>query len=231
MKKVMALLMALVLVLSLVACGGNTNEEKGEDSQTSMSKEELLNNAQPLSIPTIVNQLQGNRARAIDTYKDGIYTIWGRIVRINDDSVELDGLNTVVRVFLPHDELVKLDLGSAIQVVGIITDIQKETEQIFEDTYNINAITLENAHFLNDIYEIKNANVSDIIYSRKTYKYICEIDDDNFGTITINTDKITNKQWNKNNGHNLSVSASGKLINGDEGELTMDDSNFTIAEK
>lgn len=224
MKKVLALVLSLILVLSLVACGGGS-------SSSETSKDDLLAKAQPLSILSISSELQNNKARALNTYKDGVYTIWGIVQEINTDSVVLYVKydDTRIRAFLPSDELMQLNADTGIQVVGTITNIQEETSQYYEYTFNYNYVSLENAHYITDVYEIKNTNVRSIVYSRTTSKYECVLEDNNFGLITINTGKITNAQMNKNNGNNFKVSSSGKLIY-DGNTLIMDDSDFSISE-
>ena len=116
-----------------------------------------------------------------------------------------------------------MNKDEAIQIVGKITKISNAL-------FKVN-IDVKNAYFVTDEYEIKNANVDDITYSRITMEYECRIDDENFQAITISTGKITNAQRNKNNGHNFKVSASGKMKYDSNKGIMMDDSNFTISEK
>ena len=214
MKKVLALILALVLVLSLVACGGSGK-----------SKEEMLADAQTLAVNSFFDEIIDNTARAQNNYENGTYLIWGHIDDIKSNYCVMSTYSSLCsfKVYLPKDELLELNRDDVIEVVGRITKISKSILSI--------SIVVKDAYFVTDEYEIKNANVDDIIYSRITMEYECEIDDENFGTITISTGKITNAQWNKNNGNNFKVSASGKLKYDSDHGITMDDNNFTISEK
>ena len=216
MKKVLALLMALVLVLSLAACGGS--------SETSMTKEELLEIAHPTSIKNISEEADSNIARASSTYVDNTYTVWGCVTEIASDTITLSGYGSCyLRAEMTSDEIMNLNTGDRIQIVGTISEITEGT------------ISMKNAHFVTDEYKIENAIGIDITYSRITYTYICKVVDDNFGQVTFSTNKITNAQWNKYDGYDFKVSASGKFIkapNGYENDGPfMDDSNFTISDK
>ena len=216
MKKVLALVMALMLVLSLVACGGGGK-----------TKEEMLSEAKKLCINTLFDEIDNNTERAKSDYENGTYLIWGQVYDIKGDHcvISTSYCSTIcsLNVFLPKDELLKLNKDEAIQIVGKITKISNAL-------FKVN-IDVKNAYFVTDEYEIKNANVDDITYSRITMEYECRIDDENFQAITISTGKITNAQRNKNNGHNFKVSASGKMKYDSNKGIMMDDSNFTISEK
>ena len=225
MKKVLAFMLALVLVLSLAACSGNNNNEKGEESKASMSKEEMLENAQPTSRKTLFEEAYNNIARARSTYVNNTYSVWGFISDIDNDSITLSGFYPgLIQAYMPSDEIIKLNAGDRIQIVGTVSEIVAKTVDIL--------FIMNNAYFVTDVYEIKDAMGIDINYSRITNTYICHVEDDNFGNISFSTNKITNAQWNKYNGNDFKVSASGKFIKAPSGYENgfpfMDDSNFEL---
>lgn len=231
LTSIFAIMLALVMVLSLAACGGGSNSSKGEEEKTEMSLDEMLKISQTTNINTMMKEALDNIARAENTYVGNTYTVWGKIVKISKDSIYLRGnmlCSINVCAYLPSDEIMNFNEGDAIQIVGTVEEITEENEDRVEAIVKVNTYVMKNAHFVNDIYEIKNADIHNIIYSRSTGKYDCEINDEIFGRIRINTGKITNLQWQHEDSY--SVSASGKMTT-EEDMLTMDDSNFVIKKK
>ncbi len=228
MKKAITIILALVMVLSLVACGGNQQSsphENGTESidnnatdnttttdEVSLSKEEMINKSQPLTINEIAEEIYNNKARAKGKYANGTYSIWGTIIEINSDSCDISVYKypqVFVRVYLPVDELIQLNQNEAIQVVGIITDIFDETEQVYEYSIPRTIISMQDAFFITNIYEINNASFSSMSYSRTNYNYNAVISDSVLGPIKVElTDKqISNAQWNRY--EKLKISATG----------------------
>ena len=211
---IFAIMLALAMVMSLAACGGS-----GENSKTSMTKEEMLKIAQPLSNQKLYEELSNNKAKAMSTYQGNTYSIWGIIKEINADSVDLIiGEDThyakdeyYIRAFLPNDELIQLNIDNGIQIVGTITDIQEEKQQgkIISSFY----ISLKDAHFITDEYEIKNANVIETGESTKSNSKYCKVKDDNFNSVKIMTNELTSEQ--RNNIDDYTVSATGKIATGE----------------
>lgn len=218
MKKVLALVLALVLVLSLVACGGSGENKNDSTVKAEMSLDDMLDVAQDTSIRKMGNDFAMNTTKAKEEYFNNAYKIWGVIYDIGDGYVDIrpseDFYDDPVYVYLPNEELKKLNKGDVIQVVGIITDDTEDSFQVIDPTGSPKTITLkifvmENAHFLTDIYKIKDANISDITYDRTTMKYTCEVEDENFDKIYVKSGQVSDEQWK--NCEKYTLSASGKI--------------------
>lgn len=235
MKKAITILLTLVMVLSLVACGTQAKTEPTtaqpitttqEKEQEELTKEELLSEATKITISEIAKEYSNNKVRAQNTYKDGIYSMWGMVVDISEDHVVIKLSNASssfgVNAYLPMDELVSLDKGIAIQVVGRITNID-------------GLIELKNAHFISDEYELKNATIREISYNNSTYGYTLEIVDETFGTIYMKcTDKqVSDYQWTHANEY--TISAKGKItfakVYGMGQSLLMDNKDVLLSKK
>lgn len=79
MKRLLALLLAAALALSLAACGG----------ATITSKEELEKDAASISFKELVLTYEANKASAIDKYNNTNCIISGFVYDIGDDSVTI----------------------------------------------------------------------------------------------------------------------------------------------
>ena len=131
MKKALSLILALVLCLSLCACGG----------ESKLTKEDLLAKAQTVNADDILNEIGGNKARAAK-YIDSVYCITGHVLEIEEnyaivlaadtgdwnDHIHSDdwcayALLAVFRVYLPTEELAELNKCENIQFVGKIESI------------------------------------------------------------------------------------------------------------
>ena len=235
MKKVLALMLALVFVLSLVACGGSSGGEK------SMTKEEMIESAKLATIGSITSDFNDNVAKAKNTYFNNVYTIWGYITDIGEDYVDLRPNNSTssdcIRAYLPNDELIELDKWYAIQVVGIVSGLAEDSSNVAEYTFDYNIILLENAHFVTDIYRLNDMDITEITYDRSTYKYLCEVRDGNFGKIFLNcsSSQVSSEQWG--NYQNYRMSATGKVkMDLEYGSLScgsgiMDSSDVSLSKK
>lgn len=215
MKKVLALMLALVLILSLVACGG---ENRNSVEKPSMTKEELLEEAQDTSIRKMGEDFSNNVSKAKDTYFNKAFKVWGDIFEIGEDYVDIRPSNEFIEdpmyVYLPNEELKELTKGNVIQVVGIITDDIEVSKQVHDQTgalqtRTLKVFTMENAHFVTDKYEIKNSIITDISYDRSSMKYTCEVSDENFDKIYVKSGQVSNEQWG--NYQKYKLSASGKI--------------------
>ena len=123
MKRLLALILAAVLVLSLVACGGGENNVIDEENAIEATPVEVY------------EDVQENEARALqNTYK-----VTGEIDTIESDCCQLDNLT----VYLPTDTLVNLNVGDRITFIRVITDTRVEQKGIASRMYiNFNDVKL-----------------------------------------------------------------------------------------
>lgn len=132
MKKIIALFLAAIMCLSLIACGGNnapeTNETPTETTapeEVKMSKDEMLAIAEEYTAGDIQNDSIENIARAKQKYCNKTILLSGTVRNIQEDYIELSAMysaNYIIDVYLPIDELVMLEQGQYITVVGTTTD-------------------------------------------------------------------------------------------------------------
>lgn len=159
MKRVLPLILAAALILSLTACG----------SQNSMEK--MLEVAEVVSAEEIVSNIAGNKARA-NTYEGNTYLVTGHISDIEDDYCVVlaeatandnhvyvhscdDSLDTgiyynadtVFLVYLPEEELAELNLCTDIQFVGTIDEIgTRESQAVKNQVY----LACHEAYYVSD---------------------------------------------------------------------------------
>lgn len=183
MKRVLSLFLVLVMSLSITACNNSepietdvvstsgevieSVEETTIPKETTipedpiMSKEEMLAIAEEYTVIDIHNDSVKNLARAKQKYCNKTILLTGVVYDILEDHVELLTSNYmyinshIVDVYLPLDELVLVESGQRITVVGTITDdIIDKSESIGQRTYNTKHYQMHNAYFVNDIYEL-----------------------------------------------------------------------------
>lgn len=151
MKRPLALFLALLIALSLCACGGNTPP----------TKEEMLENAETAYLSDLMSDFRNNVIAAKDKYARKPFIVPGLVAEIREDSCLLHYSYPVqtapyfVKANIPVDELKELNAGDLIRVVGIIADgMETEEASVGGDTYTRNCITMENAHFVDRITEV-----------------------------------------------------------------------------
>lgn len=159
MKKAISLLLALVLCLSLCACGGGNNVPETEaptetttPEVSALTKDELL--AKAVSITNDeVSSAMSNPAYA-KTLVGKTYIIYGKVWNIEFDHVVISFITTnekgqtinyggeglQVRAYLPDEELLTATLESKVALVCEIAS----AEQMAEGT----ALIAENAYFV-----------------------------------------------------------------------------------
>lgn len=150
MKQYIALVLALVMCLSLCACGGgNESPETTTPEEAIMSKEEMLEQAMDVQVHEIENVSHDNIARAKQDYCNKVLNLTGQISKIAEDHIELGIGLYVVDVYLPIDELITLQTHQQITVVGQTTDtIEKDSNQ--KSHYQMPV-----AYFVTDRFEIR----------------------------------------------------------------------------
>jgi len=108
MKKAISLILALVMCLSLCACGGP-------------SREEMLATAQEVSVNDLSNAFYDNKARAEANYIGKPLKITGKVHSIEADHFifRSTGGQYGVNVYLSKEELMGINKGDTITVIGI----------------------------------------------------------------------------------------------------------------
>ena len=138
MKKTISLLLALVLCLSLCACGGgNSNTpDTPETTETTaplevlMTKDEML--ASAVEIDNYEAEFASNKLRAEEKYIGNNYLVVGNIVGIESTHIEIQSIvdNSVslgiISVSLPEEDLMKLTTGQRVQIVGNFESFSEE---------------------------------------------------------------------------------------------------------
>ena len=104
MKKFIIVLFSMLMIISLASCGGSNGNINVDDAVES-------------DIQSIYDDATGNQAAAIDkTYKFECVV----------DEIQEDYFSTsLIRVYLPKDELKQLHIGDEVTVVGTITTVQE----------------------------------------------------------------------------------------------------------
>lgn len=155
MKKAISLLLALVLCLSLCACGGGNDTPDTIDTnapeEAVPTKEELLAQALTVDYTTINNDSFENLAKAKSLYCNATLKLDGTIYEIKEDHVRIgNGLTWGVSVYLPTEDLIALEKWQRIVVVG------KTTDEIIEEANHTGTLSLyqmPTAYLVDDYFE------------------------------------------------------------------------------
>ena len=163
MKKLLALMLAAALTLSLVACGGGGTGDN--NTSGGMTKEEMLRESVAITFEDLPGS--GNMAKAKQEIGK-IYRICQTVSNIEEDYCELcpvisggvvQGRDTytideatVVRVYLPQETLAQLHFNDTIAIVGEISDVIKAErhEFLFVEQHTV-------------YYEMKTAFIDDTL--------------------------------------------------------------------
>lgn len=161
MKKILSLLLVAIMSISMVACGESTTS--AEESNTSIeesttntaTKEDMLNEALSVDYTTIHNDSIENLAKAKSLYCNATLKIDGTVWEIKEDHVRIgNGLYWGVSVYLPTEELIGLEIGQRIVVVGKTTDeIIEEEYEAFEYTETMSLYQMPEAYLVDDYFE------------------------------------------------------------------------------
>ena len=135
MKKALSLLLALVMCLSLCACGGGndtpkTTEAPTEATEAQLSKEELIANAIKTDVMTLQSAAGANRLKAKQDYCNKPIIVTGKAISVNEEYVRICDSQASVYAYLAVDELMEVTTGKNITVVGIISDLKDVEETI-----------------------------------------------------------------------------------------------------
>lgn len=169
MKRVLPLILATVLMLSLAACGGNN----------SMTKEEMVETATELNCSLLQTSYSENTVNAEETYVGNIYQITGYVTEIQEESVRLIPLNAPLDVFgkgeieieayLSLDEIKELSTNEVINLVGEVSEITGSSDFTIY-------VTMDNAYFVDNIIEI-TGEVDSFLLDSTGNQYIMWVDE------------------------------------------------------
>lgn len=175
MKKILVLMLAAALALSLVACGGDSgagdnNTPSGGNRDTTstdtpsggMTKEEMLEQATECDAAEIAGETANNVARATQTYCGKILSIKGTIGEISADHIQIDS-NSIVRfkVYLPIDDIANLENGQLVTIVGN-TGAEITEEPLGPGIpQNIYVYEVNPAYFVTDKYEYTGTPINE----------------------------------------------------------------------
>lgn len=175
MKKTILLLLALVLCLSMCACGGNAatqtdvsaeetvsqpdiEHDSSETEATAentvpeepqMTKEEMLQVA--VEIDDYRTEMMDNIARAEAKYVGNVYYITGHVSDISNDHLNVGDFT----VYLPTEDIIKVSTGQKITVVGKIDSVSYDEISDGWGGYILQCSgVMSNAYFVTDITEV-----------------------------------------------------------------------------
>ena len=159
MKKLLALILAAALALSLVACGGDSGAEDTNtpnSGNTTPTKEEMLESAETITITDIYKSVESNKVNANETYIGNIYIISGTVHKIENDYIELYesniSYNATVKVYMSTNDIKELETNSSIEIVGEISVIdflqEKEDEGMGIYTLYTSGVELSPAYLV-----------------------------------------------------------------------------------
>ena len=126
-KCVYVTLGALMFLLS--ACGGNATSESLEEEtivETQNTKEEMLKEAVEFSSKQFETDFKDNSLRATELYSGQAYQFTGCIDAIETDHAVVTYWNTELKFFLTKEDLMELNTGDVVTIVGQFGDIGKE---------------------------------------------------------------------------------------------------------
>lgn len=151
MKKVISVLLTVMLVcLCFTACGGGSTSKI-------LTKEEMLEQAgeDVIDVIDINNESFENLARAKENYSNKIYKLKGTISEIAEDHIVLGNADYRVDVYLQTEDIVKIENGQNIVVVGETSDEITETEETaFGSTYTRYHFQMPTAYLIQETIEL-----------------------------------------------------------------------------
>lgn len=162
MKRLIALLLAAALSLSLAACGGNESTSGGHGST---SEDKQITDSELLDKPAFINDFNDNKARIESNYIGNTYKFTVEIKSIESDYAlcdcipfDKDNLDLVsngvdsfkfvnMKIYLPSDELAELESNTIMSVVGTFDSLDK-------DNNSNDILIVKPANIVSDIFDI-----------------------------------------------------------------------------
>ncbi len=167
MKKLLALMLAAALALSLTACGGDTfSESPSEVPSAPPTKEEMLQTAEHTTMESLNGAIFDNVVRAEDDYVGKAFIIPGFVDDITEDGCVLcdnESFRYFITAKLPTDELKTLDSGDLVSVVGLVSEFEEgESAATAFGSYPEYYVTLDNAYLVDGITEFSGTVMYEI---------------------------------------------------------------------
>ena len=189
MKKAVSIILALVLCLSLCACGGgnDTPETTEAPTETTAPESTMLSNEEldALAVPFTeddISDFSDNKALAA-TFVGNVYSFEGVVNSVQEDHVVFDFLidnngkyyngTDHAKVYLPTEELIELEQKQRVQVVGLVSSVSGNNiifeNAYIEQYYEITAILKGENHSYEGSYNIKigDSNYLKLVYFAK----------------------------------------------------------------
>lgn len=133
MKKIFALMLTLVTLLSLCACAGGTDQPVNTESVTTEaateakpSMNELLSTAVVIDGSALYEEYKSNPVKVSSDYEGKTCLMEGTVERIEADHISVIFSNTLINVFLPTEDIIELQKDQYVEVVGIAESIGDE---------------------------------------------------------------------------------------------------------
>lgn len=145
-KRILLVALSLALALSLACCGGNP------------TKEEMLENAESVSIDCLEEDFRNNMVTAREKYTGKAFVVPGKVKEIKEDSCILSNLKSgyYVKVDMSLEELKNFNRGDIIYVVGMMTgDVETEEHMTVGNTFTDHYFVMGNAYFVSKITEVR----------------------------------------------------------------------------
>lgn len=170
MKRTISLLLALVLTLSLCACGGSNETSAPEEVQAPetmeetapevvlLTKDEIL--ADAVEIGDYAAEFISNKLRAEETFIGKNFLVTGTVAEIQREYIVLTPFNNsgvgTMTVEMPTEEIMNLTTGQRIQIVGKF-DSYAEEEVDFGYGFTETAFNplMTNGYLVKDVFEIR----------------------------------------------------------------------------
>ena len=185
MKKVISICLILVMVLAaFVGCSKNTGKED-VSSQAVKGKEKLLSQAVDGDAYDINNDSFDNHVKAKNSYCNKVLKLKGTVIEIAEDHVILGGSYSTeyrVNVYLPTEEMLNLEKGESIVVVGETNDeLVEDTENVAQYSFDYHYYQMPTAYLVQDRFEITGTLGSKNTYQEDPKAYYILIGEGNSG--------------------------------------------------
>lgn len=120
LKIIISIAIVIIAIVGIVIF--TSNKENGTSKQ--MTESEMLKVAESRTVDYF-KDLKDNSALA-ETQKGKIFKITGKIYNITNDHIEITTSDTMLKMYLPKEELINLRKDQQVTVVGKLKDIKEK---------------------------------------------------------------------------------------------------------